>query len=62
MRTAREKAVKERCADYILVTNLPETPANFIPLVIKSGYRQCYGPVKENGKTKIKALPLYEKQ
>lgn len=61
MRKAREQAVKQRCADYIVLNNLPEVPPNFLPLVKHSGYRQCYAPVTEHGKTQVKPLPLFER-
>jgi hypothetical protein len=61
MKVAREQAVRERKADFIVVTNLAETPLGFIPLMERSGYRQCVAPIIENGKKVMTPLPLYEK-
>ncbi len=61
MKAAREQAVRERKADFIVVTNLAETPKGFIPLMERSGYRQCVAPVLEDGKWVMTPLPLYEK-
>ncbi len=61
MKKDREKAVIDKRADFIIISNISETPSNIIPLALRVGYRQCYGPVTENGKTKIKPLPLFEK-
>ncbi len=58
----REQAVADRRADFIVISNIKETPRNIIPLALKSGYRQCYGPVTENGETRIRPLPLYERR
>lgn len=57
----REKAVVDRKADFIIISKGKETSKNILPLAIKAGYRRCYGPVTENGKTEIKPLPLLEK-
>ncbi len=61
MKKEREKAVADSRADFIIISNKDETPPNTIPLALKSGYRQCYGRVRENGKTEIKPLPLFKK-
>ena len=61
MKAAREQAVRERKADFIVVTNLAETPIGFIPLMERSGYRQCVAPVFEDGRWTMTPLPLYEK-
>lgn len=61
MKKAREEAVRKRKADFIVVTNLPETPRNFIPLMKKYGYRQCSAELMQSGKKVIVFLPLYKK-
>ncbi len=61
MMKEREKDVMDRRADFIIISNAKEASKYFIPLVLKAGYHQCYGPVTENGKTEIKPLPLFEK-
>lgn len=61
MMKEREGDVVNRRADFIVISNMKETPENIIPLALKAGYHQCYGPVTENGKTVIKPLPLFEK-
>lgn len=61
MMKEREGDVVNRRADFIVISNMKETPENIIPLALKAGYHQCYGPVTENGKTEIKPLPLFEK-
>ncbi len=61
MKKEREKAVVDKRADFIVISNRSETPANIIPLALRVGYRQCYGKVTENGKTRVKPLPLFEK-
>lgn len=61
MKAAREQAVRERKADFIVVTNLAETPQGFIPLMERSGYHQCMASIFENGRWVMTPLPLYEK-
>ncbi len=61
MRRAREEAVRKREADFIVVTNLPETPRNFLPLMKKHGYRQCSAELMQSGKKVTIFLPLYKK-
>lgn len=61
MKKEREEAVRKREADFIVVTNLPETPRNFLPLMKKYGYRQCSAELMQSGKKVIVFLPLYEK-
>ncbi len=61
MMKEREGGVVNRRADFIVISNMKETPKNIIPLALKAGYHQCYGTVTENGKTEMKPLPLFEK-
>ncbi len=61
MMREREKAIVARQADFIIISNHSETPANIIPLIKKSGYRQCYGQVTENGTTEVKPLSIFKK-
>lgn len=66
MMSSCKQSIRKQCADYIIITaqnmtNRPDYINRLIPLIIQSGYRQCYGPVTEHGKTKIKPLPLYKR-
>ncbi len=59
----REKAVADRRADFIIISRRSEEmPSKLVRIALKSGYRQCYGPVTENGETRIRPLPLYERR
>lgn len=51
----------KREADFIVVTNLPETQRIFLPLIKKYGYCQCSAELMQSGKKVIAYLPLYKK-
>ncbi len=63
MTMAREQAVRERKADFIVATIVAYTPVpvGFIPLMERSGYHQCVAPIFDNGRWVMTPLPLYEK-
>ncbi len=55
----REEAIRTRKVDFIVVTQIPSD--DFITFIEQCGYRQCHAPVTVDGKSELKALPLYEK-
>ena len=62
----RHQAIRERKADYVMITLTKELmektdPALYSILQV-NGYRQCFRPVTIDGKQHMKALPIYEKK
>lgn len=58
----RHEALKERKPDFVIVSaKYEDVDTLFYPVLYESGYRQCYVTGVENGKTKKKAMPIYER-
>ena len=64
IKAERQQAIRERKADFVLVNNKnPERLEPYIFTILQqSGYHQCVVQVVENGKTVMKALPVYAKE
>ena len=62
----RHQAIRERKADYVMITLTHEEMEQIDPAIYSimqaNGYRQCCRPVTIDGKHQMKALPIYEKE
>ncbi len=60
----RHEALKERKPDFVIVLaryKIEDIDTLFYSVLHESGYLQCYVTVVENGKTKKKEMPIYER-
>ena len=65
MKAERYHAIRKRKADFVIIPNrenVEENEPHFFSLLQQCGYHQCVAPVVENGKTVMKALPVWAKE